>query len=109
MWGSVGFEVRSKSLELLGLTIIIIHDSKCLLITGLLYVLAHLRPVEPKHFGVGVTAGQKLEGHPAKTDLWLLKKTFAPRGEFIELGENQAGFPVGKRKKNDSNDEKINK
>lgn len=109
MWCSVGFRLRSKSLELLGLTIIIIHDSKCLFITGLLYVLAHFRPVESKHFGVGVTAGQELEGHPAKSDLWLLKETFTPWGEFIELGENQAGFPVGKRKMKDSNDEKINK
>lgn len=58
-------------------------------------VLAHVRPVEPKSLGVGVTAGQELEGHPAQADLWLLEEALTPRREFIQLGEDEAGFPVG--------------
>lgn len=60
-----------------------------------MHVLAHVGPVQPKSPGVGVAAGQELEGHPAEADLLLLKKTFTPRGQVIELGEDEAGLPVG--------------
>lgn len=69
--------------ELFGLTIVIIHDSERLLVAGLVDVLAHVRPVQPKGLGVSVMAGQEFEGHPAQADLWLLKKTLTPWGEFV--------------------------
>lgn len=84
-------------LQLLGLTIVVIHDSERLLIAGLVHVLAHVRPVQPEGLGVGVTAGQELEGHPAEADLGLLEEALAPRRQLVQLGEDEAGLPVGGR------------
>ena len=85
-------------LQLLGLAVVVVHDGERLLVAGLVNVLAHVRPVQPEGLGVGVTAGQELEGHPAEADLGLLKKTLAPRGEFVQLGEDEAGLPVGAKR-----------
>ncbi|TNN77315.1 hypothetical protein EYF80_012429 [Liparis tanakae] len=68
--------------------------------TGLVHVLTHVRPIQPKGLGVGVAAGQELEGHPAEADLLLQKKSLTPRGQFIELGEDEAGLPVGTKGRN---------
>lgn len=83
------------ALELLGFAIVIIHDGERLLVAGLVDVLAHVRPVQPKGLGVSVTAGQELQGHPAEADLCLLEKTLTPRGQFVQLGKDKAGLPVG--------------
>lgn len=85
----------NSPLDLLGLTVVIIHDGDRLLVAGLVHVLAHVRPVQPKSLGVGVAAGQEFEGHPAEADLGLLEETLTPRGEFVQLGQDEAGFPVG--------------
>lgn len=70
-------------LQLLRLAVVIIHDGEHLLLAGFVHVLAHARPVQAKGLGVGVTAGQELERHPAEADLGLLKKALTPRGELV--------------------------
>lgn len=86
---------RWRPLEFLGLAIVIVHDRQGLQVTGLVDVWAQAQPADPQHLGVGVTAGQELQAHPAEADLRLLEQALTPRGQFFQLGENETGFPVG--------------
>lgn len=85
-------------LQPLWLAVVVIHHCEGLLVTGLVNVLAHAWPVDLEGLGVGVAAGQKLEAHPAEADLGLLQKALAPRRQFVQLGQDQAGFSVWAKK-----------
>lgn len=86
---------RGRPLEFLGLAVVVVHDGQGLQVTGLVDVWAQAQPAHPQHLGVGVTAGQELEVHPAEADLWLLEQALAPRGQLFQLGEDKTGLPVG--------------
>lgn len=86
---------RTGPSQLFGLAVVVVHDGERLVIARLVHVLAHVGPVEPGGLGVGVATGQELEGHPPKADLWLLKETFTPRGQFVQLGQDKPRLPVG--------------
>lgn len=90
-------------LQPLWLAVVVIHHCEGLLVTGLVNVLAHAWPVDLEGLGVCVAAGQELEAHPAEADLGLLQKALAPRRQFVQLGQDQAGLPVGAKGRNRGN------
>lgn len=72
-----------RLLEFLGFAVVIIHHCQGLQVTGLVDVWAHAQPADPQGLGVGVTAGEELQAHPAEANLWLLEQTLTPRGQFF--------------------------
>lgn len=87
-------------LQPLWLAVVVVHHCERLLVTGLVNVLAHAWPVDLEGLGVGVAAGQELEAHPAEADLGLLEKALAPRRQLVQLGQDQAGLPIGEKREN---------
>lgn len=81
-------------LDVFAVPIIVVGDTKGLLLARLPEVPAELWPVKSIGLDLAVAAAQVLEGAAAQAYLGFPKESIAPTAEIPKLGKDEASFPV---------------